>query len=117
MQRGFCWTTSTADLGDYLGLWQHEIHSARNVPRSDWGEFWSWLVEHHIATPEDRAEFDRHFTDTARQTATPRPGLYLVRRWTLLEAETLDTRGLLVPTVRAALDEALITIGEPGLSA
>ena len=49
-----------------------EIGSAGAVPREDWDEYWAWLEKERIAAPEDRPEFDRHFIDTQRQTASPR---------------------------------------------
>jgi len=68
-----------------------------------------------IARPENRPEFDRHFTATARKTATPRPGLMLARLWPLAEAERLDSRGKFTPAVKEALQTALRTVGEPEL--
>lgn len=85
-------------------------------PGDDWNSYWSWLVDQQMARPEDRPEFDRHFTDTARKTATPRPGLWLSRRWPLKEAEQLDSRAAFAPAVRGALDQALHWLGEPRLA-
>lgn len=102
-------------LAAALVVWTNEIHSAGNVPREEWDEFWAWLEEERIATPEDRPEFDRHFTHTQRQTASPRPGLQLARRWPLAEAEALDSRGALHAQVREALNAALIAFGKPPL--
>lgn len=115
MQRGYCWTTSERPLDEYLQLWTAEIHSAGNVPREEWDDLWAWLEAERIATPADRPEFDRHFTQTQRQTASPRPGLWLARRWTLAEAEALDSRGALHGEVREALNAALVAFGEPPL--
>ena len=116
MQRGYCWTTTKRPVDEYLALWTTEIHFAGNVPREKWDEYWSWLEQERLATPEDRPEFDRHFTQTQRQTASPRPGLELVRRWPLPEAEALDSRGALHRQVRDALNAALEAFGEPPLS-
>jgi hypothetical protein len=115
MQRGFCWTTSEIELDDYLRLWQDRVPSERSVTRGDWDDYWKWLIDEEIARPGDRPEFDRHFTHTARKTATPRPGLVLARLWTLEDAESLDSRGEFAPAVREALQEALRSVGEPGL--
>ena len=112
MQRGYCWTTTGRPVDEYLALWTNEIHSAGNVPREEWDAYWAWLEEQRIATPEDRPEFDRHFTRSQRQTASPRPGLELARRWPLTEAEALDSRGALHGQVRDALNAALIAFGE-----
>jgi len=115
MQRGYCWTTTKRPVDEYLSLWTNEIHDAGNVPREEWDDYWAWLEEERIATPEDRPEFDGHFTHTQRQTASPRPGLELARRWPLAEAEALDARGALHAQVRSALDAALVAFGEPPL--
>jgi hypothetical protein len=117
MQRGFCWTTAERDVDEYVDLWTTEIHAARAVPREEWDEYWDWLEEERIASPEDRPEFNRHFTDTQRQSASPRPGMELSRRWPLAEAEALDSRGALHAQVREALNAALVAFGEPPLSA
>ncbi|HEU5064121.1 MAG TPA: hypothetical protein VFT79_13360 [Solirubrobacterales bacterium] len=114
-QRGFCWTTSELALDEYLRLWVERIESESSVSREEWDGYWGWLVEKGIARPEDRPEFDRNFTETARKTATPRPGLCIFRHWSLAEAEALDSRGELVPAVREAIEEALRAVGEPGL--
>jgi hypothetical protein len=113
MQRGYCWTTTKRPVDEYLELWTNEIHDAANVPREEWDEYWAWLEDERIARPEDRPEFDRHFTNTQRQTASPRPGLVLARRWPLAEAEAFDARGALHAQVRVALDTALVAFGEP----
>lgn len=116
MQRGFCWTTSDIDVEGYLRLWQQRIATEGNVPRRGWDAYWEWLIEQRIAKAEDRPEFDRNFTDTARKSATPRPGLSLSRRWPLADAEGLDSRGAFVSSVREALEEALNAVGEPTLT-
>jgi hypothetical protein len=115
MQRGFCWTTSDIEVEDYLQIWEERIATAGNIPRDEWASYWSWLVERGIAKEDDRPEFERDFTETDRQTATPRPGLMLARRWLLAEAEDLDSRDAFAPAVRTALEEALAAVGEPGL--
>jgi hypothetical protein len=115
MQRGFCWTTSEIALEDYLRLWEGRIATEASVPREQWDGYWAWLLAEGMARAEDRPEFDRNFTATARRTATPRPGLCLFRSWPLAEAEALDSRGELTAAVREALQEALRAVGEPGL--
>jgi hypothetical protein len=117
MQRGFCWTTTSRDVDEYVELWTQEIHSAGAVAREDWDGYWGWLEEERLAAPKDRPEFDRHFTDTQRQTASPRPGLELSRRWALAEAEALDGHGALHAQVREALEAALVAFGRPQPSA
>lgn len=115
-QRGFCWTTSDIDLEDYLQLWGERIATEGSVARGNWDDYWVWLIDRKIARKEDRPEFDRNFTDTARKSATPRPGLCLMRFWPLADAERLDSQGAFTLAVRDALEEALRTVGEPELS-
>ena len=117
MQRGYCWTTSEITIDEYVDLWEKEIATTTSVPRPAWDEFWHWLMESRIASPEDRPEFQRHFTETARKSATPRPGLYLRRQWPLPMAEELDSKGTLAAEVRQALREALEAVGAPALPA
>lgn len=114
MQRGYCWTVSDIDMEDYLHLWLEKVPSTGNVPRNEWIAYWDWLVEQEIARREDLPEFDRHFTSTARKTATPRPGLYLGRRWPLAGAESLDSRAAFAPAVRDGLEQALKAVGSRG---
>jgi len=68
--------------------------------------YWDWLLREGIASPSDRAEFDRHFTATHRKTATPRPGLKLIRRWEFNEAAALDGQHLLSAEIASALKAA-----------
>ena len=90
MEGGYAWTTTTIDVERYMALWRAKIDETNAVKREEWDDYWAWLIQEQLASPDDRAEFDRHFTATNRQTATPRPGLMVVRRWDLNEAEALD---------------------------
>jgi hypothetical protein len=115
-ERGFCWTCNRVDLDRYLGLWSDRIDDEGAVERARWDDYWTWLESEQIACPQDRAEFDRHFTNSNRSSAVPRPGLWLSRRWSVDEAEQLDSRGVLAAQVRESLDEALVAMGEPGIA-
>ncbi len=106
MEGGYAWTTTTIDAEQYIALWQANIDDTRSVKRDEWDEYWTWLIEKELASSNDRAEFDRHFTSTNRQTATPRPGLTVVRRWELGEAEELDGQHRLAPEIGTALQLA-----------
>lgn len=114
-QRGYCWTCNHTDLDRYIEIWTGRINDERIVPREQWNAYWRWLESERIACAENRAEFDRHFTNTQRNSASPRPGLWLSRRWSFADAEDLDARGHLANEVRAALDTALAAFGEPPL--
>lgn len=102
MQAGYAWTNGHIDLDSYLDLWMKEINDASSVEREEWPEYFKWLVEKRVALPEDREEFDRHFTNTNRERATPRPGLGVERRWPMNKAEDLDGDGKLVAQVKEA---------------
>jgi hypothetical protein len=106
MEGGYAWTTTKINVASYIGLWQAEIEKTNAVKREEWDAYWAWLIQEQLATPDDRSEFDRHFTATNRQTATPRPGLMVVRRWELTEAETLDGQHQLGAKIAAALQTA-----------
>ena len=112
MAKGLAWTRSSLPVREYMAFWVEEIADAHQVNRSDWDDYWDWLLEHKIAAPEDRERFARDFDNTRRQDATPRPGLRLARSWGLEEAEALDARGALVRAVRQELQTALTALAE-----
>jgi hypothetical protein len=103
MEGGYTWTTTDVGIEEYIRLWQDRIVETNAVKREEWDAYWTWLIQEHLASPDDRADFDRHFTATHRQRATPRPGLMLVRRWELSEAERLDGEHKLSGQIAAAL--------------
>jgi hypothetical protein len=102
MEGGYAWTTTTANVERYIRLWQERIGETEVVKREEWDVYWTWLLQEDLASPDDRTEFDRHFTATNRQSATPRPGLKIVRRWELNEAEALDGQHLLGAEIATA---------------
>jgi hypothetical protein len=110
-QRGYCWTCNERDLGGYVQLWVRRIEREEAVRREDWDRYWSWLETERIACPADRAEFDRHFVNSHRSVAVPRPGLALSRRWPLEEAQAPGSEDHLQREVRQALDDALAAFG------
>jgi hypothetical protein len=81
------------------------------VGRSDWPAYWAWLEREQIACAEDWPEFERHFVSTNRQKASPRPGLWLSRRWVMSDAEELDGLGEFTQQVKETLDHALAALG------
>ena len=106
MEGGYAWTTTTIDAEHYIALWQAKIDETISVKRDEWDRYWAWLIQERVATPDDRTEFDRHFTATNRQKAAPRPGLRVVRRWGLTEAEELDGQHKLSTELSKALQLA-----------
>jgi len=115
IQRGYCWTCNQLHLDEYLEVWTERIGTLAPIPRSRWDDFWSWLEEKRIACPENRAEFDLHFTNTQRRDATPRPGVWLSHRWSFDDAERLDATGRFSGEVRLALNAALTAFDQPQL--
>jgi hypothetical protein len=111
MSTGYAWTTGDIDIDGYLDLWVDAIETAGAVDRADWDRYFAWLIAQGIATPKDRPEFDRHFTNSLRHTATPRPGIRIERRWPLSEAEDLHRSEQFVPQVQAAHDRIAGLLG------
>lgn len=112
MRTGFCWSTASCSLDHYIDTWVDCIKDTWQVPREEWDEFWSWLEKEGFVQPGDRAEFDRHFTDTKRSYASPRPGLGVYYRWPITEAEELDGAGKFAGDVWRRLSEVLGALGE-----
>lgn len=111
MQAGYAWAHGNIDAASYLDLWVKEINDASSVKRDEWAEYFDWLVAKGIALPSDRDEFDRHFTDTNRTRATPRPGLEVARQWTISKAEDLDTDGAFAKQVGEAFARVTQELG------
>jgi len=112
MQAGYAWTTGACPLGRYLEIWSDQIEQTGRVPRAEWEDYWAWLVQEGIARRADRSDFDRHFTATQRQSADPRPGLEVTRRWSREAAEALDARSQLAAAVHAGLARMMECFGE-----
>ncbi len=117
MQTGLAWSPSELPVEDYISLWQSEIGSSASIPREAWPRYLDWLIEKRVAADGYQETFDRAFTDTDRESATPRPGLRLVHNWAIADAERRDTERRLVDEVRTTIDEALQALGEPSVAA
>ena len=65
-----------------------------------------------IAEPADRDQFDHDFTNTGRQSATPRPGIQCTFAWHLDEAERLDSGEQLAKAVKERINQLLEAVGE-----
>lgn len=115
-QRGYCWTSTTLEIDDYLDLWRDALDvRGKAILEADWDSYWSWLLAQRIAQPADRAEFDRIFVHSNRTTAVPRPGIALVYRWAMPEAEALDGQRRFSDAIQSTLNSALLAFGEPPL--
>jgi hypothetical protein len=117
MARGLAWTTTDAQLEEYVGYWCEQIGSVGPINRENgkWEEFWKELVERRFARNDQKTLFDQAFTNTARKLATPRPGLRCVYSWKLSEAKLLDDDNRLVAAVAEQLNIMLRALGEKPL--
>jgi hypothetical protein len=107
--RGLAWMTATADVEQYANYWLEAIPDTRELDRREWSAFVEALLVRGFASPGDNEEFNKAFTMTNRQKASPRPGLQVVKP---LSAR-LDQTAQLSREVAAALREVLGTLREP----
>jgi hypothetical protein len=107
-EKGLTWTHPRLDADEYAAYWLERIHHLGAFPRTDWEHELQRLIEDGIMDPLDCTQFERDFTNSARQRATPRPGLVLARTWQLTHALAAGFPGEL----RGALREALSALRE-----
>jgi hypothetical protein len=112
MATGYCWTNTTVPVVEYMRYWLERIDDAGQIERRDWEQYWRNLVNDKIAKTEDRESFDRDFTNTARASATPRPGVRCTFDWHLDEAERLDAQGQLKNAVTKRINQLLEALDE-----
>lgn len=109
---GLAWTTTDAQLEEYVAYWCEQIGGMGLIPREKWEEFWRSLVQRRFARSDEKMKFDQSFTNTDRESAAPRPGLICFYPWKLSEATLLDDDSRLVATVAEQLNVALLALGE-----
>ena len=112
MAKGFDRTNTDLRLAEYLRYWQLNIKNTGLVGREVWNAYWDKLVKAKIAEPADRDQFDHDFTNTGRQSATPRPGIQCTFAWHLDEAERLDSGEQLAKAVKERINQLLEAVGE-----
>jgi hypothetical protein len=112
MAKGLCWTDAKVGVVEYVKYWQECIGRTVQIERSGWDEYWRELLKQNMATPGDREQFDRDFTNTSRASAAPRPGISCTFGWRLDEAERLDAGAQLRNVVRERVNELLQALGE-----
>jgi hypothetical protein len=117
MAKGFGWTTTALPIGEYLRYWRKHIENATQVGRENWNTYWDELIKARIASPADREQFDFDFTNTDRQSASPRPGLNCSFMWSLEEAEKLDAQGKMAKSLKDRINQLLEAIGEHKIGA
>ena len=113
MAKGFTWTTGDISLEKYVEYWLVHIGSAGQVRRERWDDYFAELIELGIASHDDREAFDRDFSLTKRESATPRPGLRVERYWPFDTAAQLDQTRRFTREVRDAINTVLHALGEP----
>jgi hypothetical protein len=115
MAKGLSWTKATASVDEYVRHWEENIGETRQVDRADWPTFWERLVTLGFAVESDRELFDRDFTNTNRNFASPRPGLRCSFDWPFEEAERLDSERnrRFGPAIKERINELLVAIDEP----
>jgi hypothetical protein len=115
MAKGFVWTQGDILVERYISHWVDEIGATGQIKRADWEAYFDQLISLGIAAASDRAKFDEDFTQTQRNSATPRPGLRVVYSWPFDTAAQLDGRGRFANEVRQAINQLLSALGEPTL--
>lgn len=106
--RGFTNTNSRLNADQYIAYWVTRIPRLTQFLRDDWNHELRRLIDDGIFDPEDKPQFDRDFTHTARDSAAPRPGILLSRGWGSDRAHVEDFPSAL----NSALKQALNALGE-----
>ncbi|MEX2211236.1 MAG: hypothetical protein WD689_05675 [Gaiellaceae bacterium] len=109
MEKGLTWTRSRLDADAYSRYWIERIEALGVLRREDWRSSIPRLIADGIMDRQDVDQFDRDFTNTRRQVASPRPGLRLEKEWPLTQA--LET-AFATTTLRTALGAAVAALGE-----
>lgn len=115
MSSGLAWLKTPLAVEKYCHYWIKEIGSTHELSRSEWNNYWVNLERAQIVEAEEKEIFDKHFTDTHRQKAQPRPGLLCEYTWSLSEAQRLDAQDKFIKKVRERLNQILTTLGAPTL--
>jgi hypothetical protein len=92
MAKGLVWTTADASVEKYIAHWSEQIENTKPLPRDKWDGFWRDLVRLRFASSDQKVGFTQSFTKTAREKATPRPGLSCFYSWSLADAKVLDDK-------------------------
>jgi hypothetical protein len=112
---GLAFMDSPCQVDLYCDYWIGQIAFTNQLSRPDWETAWSALQLNQIVSAADKQIFDDTFTNTARQTAQPRPGLKCEFSWLLREAIKYDDRGTFDEMVRFRLNEILTALGAPNI--
>ncbi len=113
MAPGYAWTKTPLPVEQYCSYWIQGIAETRELARTEWDSCWNKLETDRIVESSGKEVFDRDFTASQRQKASPRPGLFCEYNWPLAEATQMDHRGLLVEAVRDRLNQMLTALRAP----
>jgi hypothetical protein len=108
MTKGLTWTHTTLDTDTYVAYWAERIEQLGALRRDDWRQELDRLRRDGIVNDDDVEQFQRDFTNTDRNHATPRPGLRLERAWDLTDALKPD----FPVELRTTLQNVLRALGE-----
>jgi hypothetical protein len=109
MTRGLTWTRSKLTTDEYVDYWLDRIEATNASARDDWDAELRRLIEDGIFDANDLGQFDADFRDTARMSASLRPGLAATYRWPAATVSRPD----FAPELRATIWESLVALAEP----
>lgn len=109
------YTRGRRDLSEYIAGWSGEDWPKVGAcaPERVESELWPWLLERGYALPEETREVPAFVARLGKRDAHLRPGIKMIRPWSLEEAGQLNARGALAMEIRNAMIEALRTLDEP----
>ena len=113
MATGYAWAKTLLPVEKYCEYWINEIGNTNELSRSEWEDYWVKLEHDKIVEANAKEAFVKHFTNTLRQRAHPRPGLSCWYKWSLAEAQRLDSKGKFVEKVRERLNQILSALNAP----
>jgi hypothetical protein len=113
MATGYAWAKTPLPVEKYCDYWVNEIDATRELNRTEWETYWMKLESAQIVEVAGKEDFDADFTDSQRQKAHPRPGLFCEYMWPLAEAQRLDAHGKFVEKVRVHLNQMLAALNAP----
>jgi hypothetical protein len=113
MATGYAWAKTPLPVERYCAYWVNEIGATRELNRPEWETYWVKLEAAHIVEAAGKVAFDAAFTRSQRQKMHPRPGLFCEYRWSLSDAERLDTHAKFVEKIRERLNQMLIALCTP----
>jgi hypothetical protein len=114
-ERRWYFAHGTLGAADYMHRWQEDLPAVHAYHRGDViTELWPWLLRRGYVGEEDRPAMEE-FLARSRPDVHLRPGVWISRRWALVEAQRLHEGGALAREIRAAVDVLLATLGEPPL--